>query len=117
MAEQGEIDKYIKCSKCRCKYINDDENIKTDFGLNRLNERFKTCVKCRTKHKQYCDKRLSEDVGQDFKRCARCHNVHSLSYYGEYDGVVVIDTKCYPQRMQHKWCAECRDKDKDRDRS
>ena len=49
MAEQDSKDKYIKCSKCKCKYINDDNHIKADFGYNRLNERFKTCVKCRTK--------------------------------------------------------------------
>lgn len=52
MAEQNECDKYIKCSKCRCKYINDDEHIKKDFGYNRLEERFKTCVKCRTYSRQ-----------------------------------------------------------------
>ena len=49
MTEQHGKDKYIKCSKCKCKYINDDEHIKADFGYNRLNERFKTCTKCRTK--------------------------------------------------------------------
>ena len=49
MAEQDETDKYVKCNKCRCKYINDDEHIKTDFGYNRLNERCKTCVECRDK--------------------------------------------------------------------
>ena len=49
MAEQSGSDKYIKCSRCKCKYINDDDSIKTDFGFNRLNVRFKTCVKCRTK--------------------------------------------------------------------
>ena len=49
MEEQHGEDKYIKCSKCKCKYINDDEHIKKDFGYNRLNERYKTCVKCRTK--------------------------------------------------------------------
>ena len=32
MAEQNGEDTYIKCSKCRCKYINDDEHIKADFG-------------------------------------------------------------------------------------
>jgi hypothetical protein len=51
MTEQREADKYIKCSKCRSKYISDDEHIKSDFGFNRLNKRFKTCVKCRSKHK------------------------------------------------------------------
>ena len=49
MAEQSGSDKYIKCSRCKCKYINDYDNIKTNFGYNRLNLRFKTCVKCRTK--------------------------------------------------------------------
>ena len=49
MAEQHGEDKYIKCSKCTCKYINDDNHIKNGFGYDRLNERFKTCTKCRTK--------------------------------------------------------------------
>ena len=49
MTEQRGEDKYIKCSKCKCKYINDDNHIRTDFGFNRLNERFKTCTKCRNK--------------------------------------------------------------------
>ena len=52
MAEQSN-DKYIKCSCCKCKFINDDEHIKADFGYNRLNERFKTCAKCREKGREY----------------------------------------------------------------
>ena len=51
MTEQDSKDKYIKCSRCKCKYINDDNHIKTDFGYNRLNEMFKTCVNCRNKTK------------------------------------------------------------------
>ena len=53
MTELNETDKYIKCSKCRCKYINSDDSIKKDFGYNRLNEQFKTCVKCRPKSREY----------------------------------------------------------------
>ena len=53
MTEKGENDNYIKCSRCTCKYINDDEHIKKDFGYNRLNERFKTCSKCRDKKNAY----------------------------------------------------------------
>ena len=49
MTEQSGEDKYIKCSKCKCKYINDDKHIKNDFWFNRLNERYKTCVSCRNK--------------------------------------------------------------------
>ena len=42
---------YIMCSQCKCKYLNDDEHIKTDFGYTRLNKRFKTCYKCRERRK------------------------------------------------------------------
>ena len=62
MTERSEADKYIKCSKCRCKYINDDEHVKSDFGYNRLEERFKTCVKCRINNRSY-----SKKYGQDHK--------------------------------------------------
>ena len=49
MTEQGMDNKYIKCSRCVRKIINDDDHIKNDFGYNRLEERFKTCVQCRDK--------------------------------------------------------------------
>ena len=51
MTEQHGCDKYIKCAVCTCKHTNDDIHIKIDFGYNRLNERYKTCVKCRDKGK------------------------------------------------------------------
>ena len=52
----------MKCSRCKCKYINDDDNIKVDFGYNRLNVRFKICVKCRTKTTQVKDDKESTTV-------------------------------------------------------
>ena len=58
MAEQvvqQQPDKYIKCNSCACKYINDDAHIVNDFGYNRLNERFKGCIKCRMRRKVYDD--------------------------------------------------------------
>ena len=55
--EQSGEDKYIKCSKCKCKYMNDDNHIKNGFGFNRLNERYKTCVECRTKTSKGNDKK------------------------------------------------------------
>ncbi len=53
MSEQVGHEQYIKCSGCKCKYINDDEHIKNDFGYNRLNVQYKCCVKCRNKKKLY----------------------------------------------------------------
>ena len=47
MEEESKNDKYIICSKCKCKYIIDEEHISTDFGYTRLEERYKTCKKCR----------------------------------------------------------------------
>ena len=50
MAEECGQDEYMKCSKCKCKYINDDDHIKTDFGYNQLSERFKTCKNVELTH-------------------------------------------------------------------
>ena len=52
MAEGCGNNKYIICSKCKCKYSNNGFNILKDFGYNRLGEQFKTCKKCRLKKKQ-----------------------------------------------------------------
>ena len=50
--DNQDINKYIKCSRCHMKFINDDEHIKNDFGYNRLNERYKQCVRCRTSSRE-----------------------------------------------------------------
>jgi hypothetical protein len=51
MAEKNRECKYIKCSRCNCKYLNNDYSILKDFGHNRLYEPFKTCRKCRENKK------------------------------------------------------------------
>ena len=58
MTEQNSNDKYIKCARCRKKYINNDNYIKINFGYNRLNERYKTCINCRnySNSKIHCEK-------------------------------------------------------------
>ena len=52
MTERNGETAHIKCSKCKCQYINDDEHIKTDFGYSRLGKRYKTCAKCRARTKE-----------------------------------------------------------------
>ena len=47
MTEQSENDKYIKWSRCIITYHNNDDGIKQHSGYNRLDERFKICMKCR----------------------------------------------------------------------
>ena len=51
MTEEYKNDKYIICSGCTCKYINDEEHISNDFGYTRLEMRYKTCVRCRVRSK------------------------------------------------------------------
>ena len=51
---------YIHCS-CHRKYINSDESIVINFGFNRLNERYRTCVKCRQSGKGSRDKKILLD--------------------------------------------------------
>ena len=54
MAEENKNDKYITCSKCRSKYVNDEEHISKDLGYTRLEEIHKTCVRCRARGKVNC---------------------------------------------------------------
>lgn len=65
MTEQSGEDKYIKCARCKCKYINNYEHVSKHFGYNRLDERFKTCIKCRLsmREKHNCD-RCGVDVSR-----------------------------------------------------
>ena len=62
MEDVSKNSKYINCSKCKCKYINDEEHIYKDFGYTRLEMRYKTCVKCRArkriKNKTYHEQHL-----------------------------------------------------------
>ena len=51
MTEENSTDKYIICSSCKCKCINDEEHINKDFGYTRLEEIYKTCVRCRARNK------------------------------------------------------------------
>ena len=39
----------LTCTNCRKAYINNEENIKENFGYNRLGLRYKTCIICRNK--------------------------------------------------------------------
>ena len=87
----------IKCSNCRCKFINDDEHIKSDFGYNRLGERFKCCLKCREKKREQT------------KSYAETHKEHiqeyNKLYRAERRDCYLQKNKEYRQRQakQHSW--------------
>ena len=56
-SEADSNDEYVDCSRCRMRFINEGEHIKTDFGYDRLNIRYKTCVRCRT-----CNSEKSQNI-------------------------------------------------------
>ena len=75
MTAQDGCELYIKCCTCKCRFINNDEHIKCDFGYNRLNERYKSCAKCRAKRRQRLGrlKQEAEDNNGDIIHCNRCY--------------------------------------------
>ena len=70
------MEEFVKCSKCKSKYINDEEHVKTDFGYNRLGVKYKSCAKCRDKSKTYYETNASEICDYNRKRyyapCSIC---------------------------------------------
>ena len=128
MAEKVET-KYINCSCCKCKYINDDNHIKNDFGYNRLNERFKTCLTCRNKKHEYREnnkdkiqeyreqyyinnkdqlndrrrelKAIAEASQGKIKYCFRCHRNYDIELFKCPNGNIY--NTCY-----HCLCSRCK---------
>jgi len=110
MTELNETDKYIKCSKCRCKYINSDDSIKKDFGYNRLNERFKTCVKCRSKSREYSklyQETHKEEIAERKQDYMKQYYQENKAYYKEC-GKQYRDKQLNKEVDEHhKLCKRC----------
>ena len=76
------------------KLINDDEHIKNDFGYNRLNIRYRNCVKC----KKYNTERvlnMRAEIHEDFKK--------QIEIYGDY----IPDRnkiRLNPNEKYRMWC-------------
>ena len=81
MAGASRNDRYIKCARCKTQYINDDDHIQIDFGYNRLEERYKVCVKCRNKDKRWIDnlKKVADDNHDTIKHGYRCYKNKPLA--------------------------------------
>ena len=75
MTENDSKKIYIYCSRCKCKYINDDEHINKYFGYNRFIEIYTTCVNCREKRKQRFEqlKKEADESNGALKHCNRCY--------------------------------------------
>lgn len=82
---------YLKCPRCKCNFINDDEHIKIDFGYNRFNERFSSCAKCREKSRTY-QKQARPDRARKLANEQEVINSNgTLQYCKVCDNVLSID--------------------------
>ena len=81
--EEDKTDKYIMCSKCRSKYINDEEHINKDVGYTRLEMRYKTCVRCRARNKINC-KTYSEKHPGKAKEYYEAHKEEAKEHNKQY---------------------------------
>ena len=112
MSEQSGQDKYIKCKGCKCKYINDDEHIKEDFGYNRLGERLKACVKCRNKNKRDKEQKQQQIIDTNINcLCTRCYQVKPKSEFGEYK-MLALDKELnifQEVMLSYQSCERCRE--------
>ena len=108
MTEENNKDQYVICSNCRCKNINDEEHINKDLGYTRLEERYKTCVKCRAKHKIKCktyydnhkeelkeySKKYREEHKEQAKEYDKQYRDKNADRLKEYDRVRNLKVKC-----------------------
>ena len=98
MTEQGGEQKYIKCSKCKCWYLNSSFNLLKDFGYDRLDRLYKTCKKCRSK--KNVNNYNSESLQNlELQKMGIPENVvdQIMGFHGEIYGMFpneVIDSKC-----------------------
>jgi len=116
MSEEGKNDKYIICSKCRSKYINDEEHINKDFGYTRLEERYKTCVRCRarnqinskTYHEKHPEKRQEyyeahkEYLREQNKQHRQNNKEHLLEYDRARNQIKVNCPNCNAEIVKRK---------------
>ena len=96
MAEEHGEDKYITCSKCKCKYLNSTFHVLKDFGYDRLERRYKTCKKCRAKKQITNIKDLSKNIPSlELQNKGLPDNVVDaiMGFHGEVHGMVPSEVR------------------------
>ena len=97
MTEEPDKDKYIICSDCKGKYINDEEHISKDFGYTRLEDRYKTCVKCRASKKNRSNKyyeKHKEELIEYSKKYREGHKEERKIYDKKRDEIKIKCPNC-----------------------
>jgi len=72
-------DEYVKCAVCKCKYLNEN-SINENFGFNRLNQKYKSCVKCRERSKKQTEEEIT-CINCGSLRNKKSISIHMRRYY------------------------------------
>ena len=103
MAEECGDNKYIKCSKCKCKYLNNEFQILKNFGFDRLQRQFKTCKKCRTTKQIKPPRDLKNNIPSlDLQTLGLPEHVVTtiMQFHGEIEGMLPAEI------LESGWCEE-----------
>ena len=90
MTLNKETPTYLFCSGCSMKYINDEENIKQDFGYTRLNIRYKSCIQCRARYLKHRESHIEE------------RRENSRTYYQENKDMILEKKRIYRDNNKEK---------------
>ena len=68
------MENIIICSTCKKKFLNTKEQVELYFGYNRLEQRFKCCVRCRGYGKKQTEResKKAEDSNGELRYCTNC---------------------------------------------
>ena len=89
----------IICSKCKCKYNNDENTILTEFGYNNKHERFKTCKSCKRQSASY--RRSHTEEIKNYNRLNQyAKQQHNKQYWLDHKNELALKNKQYYE--QHK---------------
>ena len=86
-------EEHIKCSTCGCKYMAIYAQIDLWFGYNRLDNRYKTCKKCREsrKNNKQEGKEYNKAYSLEKLKCDMCNCTVSRSNLSRHKQT----NKCY----------------------
>ena len=101
-------EQFVVCGRCSCKYHNNEESIKEHFGIKRLGERYKTCVKCRPKVSDENHKWRYSEKGQAYYHtefaCPNCgETVKKNNYWQHRHRYKCLTHTMCPRPAFHEW--------------
>ena len=77
------MDDIIQCSTCKTKFLNNKEHVELYFGYNRLEQRFKCCIRCRGYGKKQTENetKKAEKSNGELHYCNKCKKAKPIDKF------------------------------------